>query len=153
MLNRLTNDIDFTDDFYILSLVSHLKDYSLCFQINDLLNLDFEKYEDFFKLNSEQEDNAQGFSWYYYFDDNSSSSYYLIGNKCGGRRLIPSQKQVDFFLLIKETAGNVSIKELATSLRCTKDIIAVIPNDLSKIKDINILLQEIELHEMEYVSK
>ena len=152
MLKILSNDIDFTDDYHMLSLVSHLKDYSLCFHVNKSLNTDFEKYEDFILEASDNED-VFGFSWYYFHDESINTSFYLIGNKSNGHRLLPSQKQIDFFLLVKEAIDEESIKEIAIKLRKTTGINAVIKTDISKIKNINILLEAVELHELEFVKK
>lgn len=152
MLNKLSNDIDFTDDYCMLSLVSHLKDYSLCFHINKVLNFEFEKYEDFFCEVGDPEV-TPGYSWYYYYDDICRTSYYLIGNKSNGHRLMSAQKQVDYFLIIKDAVNDGDVKGLSTILRKTTGIVAVIQPDMSKIKNINNLFQLIELHELEFVKK
>lgn len=150
MLNKLSTDIDFTDDYHMLSLVSQHKDYSLCFHINKVLNFEFEKYDDFFNEVGDPDVNP-GYSWYYYYDEVCRTTYYLIGNKSNGHRLVVAQKQVDYFLLIKDAVCEESVRELSTLLRKTNGVNAVIKTDMSKIRNINILFQLVELHELESV--
>jgi len=149
MAKKLTGDIGYNDDYQILAIVSHLKDYTLCYHINLNLSLDLIKYDDLvFKL---PKNNETGFSWYFYSDLACDTSYYLLGNRGEGNLLIPYQKTVDYFLLIKNPMNSELVADITSRLRKTQNISAVFGLDVKKMKNIDSLLETIELHELEHV--
>ncbi|MAZ93599.1 MAG: IPExxxVDY family protein [Bacteroidales bacterium] len=145
-LSRITN---YFDGFHLYAIVSHLKDYSLCFHINNKLGFDLVNYEDLvFDLSG---DPNQGFSWYYYKDYKTHTHFYLIGNKSEGNILLPSQKTVDFLLLIKDAIDDNYADETSSAIRKILNISAVFQADMGKIKDMDLLMETIELHELKFV--
>ncbi len=151
MSKKLSKNIDYFEDYQLLAIVSHLKDYSLCYHINIDLEIDLIKYDDLvFALNPVEENS---FSWYYFEDTISSTTYYLIGNKSENGNLIPGQKSVDYFLLIKKPVDDELVISIANKLRKTSNITAVFVFNMQQTKDMDLLLETIELHELEYVKK
>jgi len=135
----------------MLAIVSHLKDYTLCYHINSDLKFDFIKYDDLIFATTPAAENI--FSWYYYYDMITRTTYYLIGNKDESRLLIPSQKIVDYFLLIKEPISIDSVKVYANGLRKIPNITAVFDLNMGITKDMDLLLESIELHELKIIKK
>ena len=133
----------------MLAIVSHLKDYSLCYHINSNAGFDLVKYEDLKFVSMQDTENS--FSWYYYKDKVTHTTYYLIGNKDQSSMLIPSQKTVDYFLLIKDPLDDEMIKSCSSVLRKTPHITAVFDINMERTKDVDLLLALIELHELEVV--
>ena len=150
-MKKLTKNIDYFEDYQLLAIVSHLKDYTLCYHINTDLNLDLIKHEDLIFVLPLVEENS--FSWYYFEDSISGTTYYLIGNKGETGSLIPSHKTVDYFLLIKKAVDNELVKTIAGRLRKTPNITAVLDANMQQIKNMDLLLETIELHELEYVKR
>lgn len=151
MPKKLSKNIDYFEDYRLLALVSNLKDYSLCFHINRELKLDLAKHEDlFFDFASEPQ---QCFSWYYYYELKNHSTYYLIGNKSEGSYLMPSQKTVDYFLLIKDVLNEEAAKATVSSLRKIPYISAVFDVDMQRVSGLESLMETIELHELEFIKK
>ncbi len=151
MSKKLSKNINFFEDYCILAIVSHLKDYTLCYHINNELKLDFIKYEDLVFVDKSGTEST--YSWYYYSDRINRSLYYLIGNKDEGSVLIPSHKTVDYFLLVKDPVNTALIKDIGLNLRKIPNITAVFDMDLEKTKDMALILESIELHELEHVRK
>ena len=150
MSKKLSKNIDYFEEYHILAIVSHLKDYNLCYHINLDLALDLVKYEDLiFALPSVEE---SSFSWYYFADKVSRTFYYLIGNKGENSNLISSQKTVDYFFLIKNPVNYQLIKSIASRLRTIPNITAVFDFNIRQFKDMDLLLETNELHELEYIN-
>ncbi len=149
MSKKLSRITDYFDGFHLYSIVSHLKDYSLCFHINNELGFDLINYEDMiFDLAGDPE---KGFSWYFYKDHKTHTNFYLIGNKSEGNILLPSQKTVDFFLLIKDAIDDNYAGKTSAAIRKIVNISAVFQAEMTKIKDMDLLMETIELHELKYV--
>ena len=56
------------------------------------------------------------FSMFSFVDEMNYKEYFLVRNKCGRKNLIPEQKEMDFFLLIKGTLTKETEKEIIKSL-------------------------------------
>jgi len=151
MSKRLSKNIDSFEDYKLLAIVSHLKDYTLCYHINQNLRLDLVKYEDIDIAHNKVDEN--GFSWYYYKDSISGTTYYLVGNKNGNRNLIASQKTVDYFLLFKDLISDKVIIDFVKILRGISNISAIFDIQMLQIKDMDLLLESIELHELQFVTR
>lgn len=151
MSKKLSKNINYLEDYQMLAIVSHLKDYTLCYHINSDLKFDFIKYDDLvFATTPDAENN---FSWYYYYDMISRTTYYLIGNKDENGILIQQQKTVDYFLLIKDPISADISKFYANGLRKIPYITAVFDLNMENTKDLDLLLESIELHELKIIKK
>jgi hypothetical protein len=114
----LTLDDDY--DFSLIGISCHAKDYRICWEINNSLNISLIRVEDY-EIRKKKE--ISKFSFYEFIDENNYIDYYLIANKGNKGNLIKEQKTTDFFLLLK---GNISDNQL-------NDI-------LSKINALNLVL-------------
>ncbi|MFK5855312.1 MAG: IPExxxVDY family protein [Bacteroidota bacterium] len=151
MSKKLQTEVDCFEEYKMIAIVSHLKDYTLCYHINLRFDFDFIKYDDMDGITPH--DDVRRFSWYYYKDDISRTVFYLMGNKCESGYLLQSQKTVDYFLLIKNPVSDDLVKSIATNMRQVTNISAVFEIDLQKQKNIDSLLETIELHELEVLNK
>lgn len=151
MAKKLSKNIDYFEEYRLIAIVSNLKDYSLCYHINKALNLDLVNYEDMiFDLASNP---GKTFSWYFQYESRNRSTYYLFANKSEGSFLIPAQKTVDFFLLIKDVLNDELVSDISNKLRKVPGLSAVFNVNMHQIKNLEPLLETIELHELEYVRK
>lgn len=146
MAKKLSVRVDYFEDYHLLGLVSNLKDYTLTFFINNLLDIDLKKYDD---LKPEQDEN-RAYSWYCHWRKEDLVSYYLVGNHHTKGKLIPAQKSLDFFLLIKY-GSEQRAKAITGKLRTIDNVTGAFQLDMAKIKDMNIILEVLELHELEQV--
>ncbi len=151
MSKKLSKKVDYFEDYHIIALVSHLKDYTLCHHINSGLRLDLIKYDDLVLAIPTTEENS--FSWYFYQDKESRTFYYLIGNKGENGILMSSQKTVDYFLLIKNPVSEQFLKSITGKIRKIPNITAVFDFNMRQFKDMDLLLETNELHELEYVRR
>jgi len=133
----------------MIAIVSHLKDYTLCYHINHTLDLDLIKYDDLVALSGS--DGETSFSWYYFKDEINGTVYYLLGNKCEAGNLLHSQKSVDYFLLVKNPVVDELLKSIIWKLRKVSNISAAFEINMQQQKNMDALLESIELHELEFV--
>ncbi len=146
MVKSSIEKIDYYDGYNMLAMVSLLTDYKLCFFINNSLRFNLEKKEDlFYDFSSDKE---SGFSYYYYKDTVVDTDFILIGNKNNKAILIPSQKAVNYFLLIKNAVDESVVKDVSSAIRKINGVAAVLDVNMHKIKKVDLLLETIELHEL-----
>ena len=148
---KLSSDIDYFEDCQLLGLVSQLKDYRLAFFVNNQMGFNYKKYDnlDFYDSSG----NKKSASWYYYYDEQLSAKMYLISNSTEGGKLIPSKKEIDYFVLFKEFQSAEFAESILPKLRGVSNVLAVFKLDLNSIKEADILLEQVEIHEIEQVLK
>jgi len=130
MKTRLTLDCSGELDFAVLAINSHIKAYKLCWNINKLLKLNFEKKKDH-RIKEEL-----WFARYMYVCDDDVE-YTLLANHSKKGCLIPNQKSVNFFLLIKNNYWQQEKTEFISRLKDVKDILLVFEVDTKLIKHID----------------
>lgn len=106
-------------DFSLIGISCHTKDYRLCGELNNILHIDLIRTKD---LEIDKKEAIKRYSFYEFIDEDNYLEYYLIANLGNNGYLIPEQKKIDFFFMIK---GNTSNNE-------TQDIICKI-NSLSLV--------------------
>jgi len=151
MSKKQLSEINYFEDYKMLAIGSHLKDYALCYHINLVLDLDLIKYDDL--IPNYLSNNESAFSWYFFVDDISKTSYYLIANKCSSGILLPSQKTTDYFFIIKNPVNDSFVKNIAAKLRNVKNITAVLDVNMQQQKNLDLIIEANELHELEVVKQ
>ncbi len=124
---------DYDYDFELISIVSPVRDYRLCWHINKVLNVDFERQEEI-PLHYPRKHKYGYYNLFYYEDALNWLQYYFINNRSLGEHLIPELKQVDYFLLIK--GGNAAVEKgtIVEALRKLEHIQAVLQIDPLTLK-------------------
>ena len=102
----------------------------MCWNINKLLETDFEKKEDL-KINKDLY-----FSRYNYICD-QGIEYNILKNQSKSGYLIPQHKGINYFLV---TENNINKRELIRKLKNVKDVLLVFDIDKNKIKQIDRLI-------------
>tara|TARA_B110000444_G_scaffold242932_1_gene260745 strand:+ start:652 stop:1035 length:384 start_codon:yes stop_codon:yes gene_type:complete len=117
-------------DFTILAINSHIKGYKLCWNINNNLRASFEKQEDH---------NIKDELWFarYAYICDEGVEYNLLANRSKKGYLIPNQKRINYFLIIKNDYWQNDMKAFINKLSITKDILLVFELDAKVIKEID----------------
>jgi len=118
-MSKMVLTIEEDYDFSLIGISCHAKDYRLCWELNKVLHTELIRITDF-EISKKSE--AISFSFYEFIDETNYLEYFLISNRAKNGFLVPEQKKVDFFLMVR---GNIS-----ESL--TKEIIGKI-NSLSLV--------------------
>jgi len=112
----------FFSDTRLLGIMAPMKDYQFCWQLNNLLNIDF-------RINNELEIRLKKKKRDYYFsvseyhEQAGSLAHYLYNNKDEGEYLLPEFKHLDFLWLMKDDW--VSDDELQHTIKFVRSIASV----------------------------
>lgn len=127
---KLTLEVEEDYSFKLIGINCHVKDYRLCWEINEALNFDFVKEEDYEIINKKQK---QSYSFYSYLDEENYMDYFLISNRGNSGRLIPEEKS-DFLLLIKGNIKDREVKQISNKLHQIKNILTAYPIEVENLK-------------------
>ena len=147
MAKKLKFKVDYFEDYAMLSRASQLKDYRLGYFINETLGIELKKYDDF-----QMSVGGVAYSWYCYSEGENGATYYLIQNHHPDGKLLPSQKGIDFFLLTKDLFDEQQLSEMASALRAVDGVLGVFLTKMSTIKNLDLMIERLELHELEKVT-
>ena len=114
-MSRKVLTVEYDYDFILMGILCQEKDYRLCHEINKKLNMEFKKEDDLEIIINKQKESS-GFSLYSYINEDEHS-FYLIGNKSLKGFLIPEQKQMDYFFMIKGNLFEDEKKDIAQMLK------------------------------------
>jgi hypothetical protein len=130
MKTRFTLECTEEIDFAVLAINSHIQGYKLCWTINNSLELNFEKQKDHII----QEE--LWFARYTYICDDGVE-YNLLENRSKKGYLIPNQKSVNYFLVVKNDYWQQEKEEFMRKLKNLNDILLVFELDTNLIKHID----------------
>lgn len=113
---------DFFEDTRLLGIVAPVKDYLLCWQLNQMLRFDFRNNNDI-EIQLTKKQRKYYFAVFEYREPHTSLVHYLYNNEYDGEYLLPEFKHLDFVWLLK---GDVVSEELISELiAAVKDISGV----------------------------
>jgi len=145
MTKKLIVDTNLTEGIKMLGMVTYLKDYRLAYYLNNVLDIQLKKFGDF-QLNKDK----GSYSWYFYSEGINYPNFTLISNNHEEGKLIPDLK-MDYVLVLKNVFDEKLIPSFITRLRKIPDLTLVTQVNISKIRNIDILIEADEMHEMEEV--
>lgn len=139
-------------DITIIGINSTLQEYRLAYFINKETGLKFERFDDLPVFN-EKLKGIRTYSYYSCYDPDQRLNYYLVGNDSPSGKLIEQYSQANYFLMIKGKKSDNDIKNLLSTLRKILTVTFVFVTVITKIKELEGILQDLELHEMEQQSR
>jgi hypothetical protein len=123
--------------FTLFGVSCHLKDYRLSFNLNQQLDLDLVKMDDF-----------MGYSFYYCRDEDCFNAYYLLGNRGPETILLPDLKQTDFLLFVEGPFKKVQKERLLEKIKGIQNVLTAFEVRFETIRNYNVILTDLELHLM-----
>lgn len=127
---KLTLELEEDFSFKLIGINCHVKDYRLCWEVNEALHFDFVKEKDYEVI---AKGVAQYYSFYSFIDEDNYTEYYLISNRGDSGRLIPEEK-CDFLLLIKGNIRTEQLNEISEKLHKIKNILTAYPIEVEQLK-------------------
>jgi len=118
---------DFFEDTRLLGIMAPIKDYQLCWHLNNLMRIDF-RINNEIEIQLSKRDRNYFFAVYEFSEPTGSLSHYLYNNRFDGEYLLPEFKHLDFLWLMK---GDIVNEE---SLQQTI-------NDIKEISGVQLLLE------------
>ena len=128
MKMHYTLECDQEYEFVVLAINSHSKAYKLCWNLNNTLLLNFE-------MTDEHSISDELLFTRYKTKTENGAQINLLANRTKKGYLIPSQKSVNYFLVIKDEYWCDTKESFLSKLRAINDILLVFELDLEKTKN------------------
>jgi len=130
---------DITDDFFeearLLGIMAPIKDYQFCWQLNNLLGMDFRVNHDI-EIQLMKKNRNYFFSLYEYREPASSLEHYIYNNQFDGEYLLPEFKHLDFLWLMKgDNVKDETLIERTNNLKTINAVQLVLELTNEKIKN------------------
>jgi len=128
-----------TDGFFeetkLLGIMAPIKDYQFCWQINNLIGVDFRINNDI-EIQLTKKQRNYFFAVYEYAEEATSLIHYLYNNQFDGEYLLPEFKHLDFLWLLKgDAATEESCQQLINSIKEIKGVQLVVELTHEKIRN------------------
>jgi len=134
-------------DISLIGISCHLKSYRLSFAMDTSLGLSFKRVDDF-EIPAHNE-GVLKYPFLMYEDADLKNQFCLVQNHHPEGKLIPSLRQVDFFLMAGNPLEQALVSGIIRKIRSIPQVLAAYEIDPNNTKDADILLAELELHLME----
>ena len=130
---------DLTDGFFeetkLLGIMAPMKDYQFCWQLNNLLGIDF-RINNELEIQLKKKERNYFFAVYEYPETATCLKHYLYNNQYDGEYLLPEFKHLDFLWLLKDDyVSDEALQNLVQSIRTVSGVQLVIELTNEKIKN------------------
>ena len=128
-----------TDDFFeeakLLGIIAPMKDYQFCWQLNQLLGIDF-RINNEIEIQLQKKQRSYFFAIYEYNEPATCLKHYLYNNHHDGEYLLPEFKHLDFLWLLKDdVVSDESLDHLVQSIRTVNGVQLVVELTNQKIRN------------------
>jgi hypothetical protein len=132
--NTVSLDLELEFDFEIIPIVSSVKEYKMCFLLNNLFGFDMYRMPDL-EIMLKRKKKTVAFNVFHHYDDIDKMDYYLISNKYENELLLPELKIVDYVLKLDGFEPKDKKTEMIHKLKNVPQIQAVIDTSINELKD------------------
>lgn len=130
---------DLTDGFFeetrLLGIMAPMKDYQFCWQLNNLLGIDF-RINNELEIQLKKKDRNYFFAVYEFAEPSTCLKHYLYNNQYDGEYLLPEFRHLDFLWLLKDDhVSEESLQQLIHSIRTVSGVQLVTELTNEKIRN------------------
>lgn len=132
-----THDITegFFEDTRLLGIMAPIKDYQFCWQLNNMLGMDF-RLNNEIEIQLKKKNRNYFFGVYEYHEPATALEHYIYNNQFDGEYLLPEFKHLDFLWLMKCDLVSDEMLQLKTeSIRSISAVQLVVELTNEKIKN------------------
>ena len=135
---KMDNDLmveEFFDGTQLLGIVAPTKSYHFCWQVNQVMQVDFRINNDF-EIQLDKKKRKYYFSVYEYAEPAASLVHYLYSNQFDGEYLLPEFKNLDYLWLMK--GDNIlpqALSDLQQTIKTLPAVQLVVELSTDKIKN------------------
>lgn len=125
----------FFEDCRLLGIMAPIKDYQFCWQLNNLIGLDF-RVNNEIEIQLNKKKRSYFFAVYEFNEPTGSLSHYLYNNHFDGEYLLPEFRHLDFLWLMKgEMVHDDALQQLISSIRTISGVQLVVELTNEKIRN------------------
>lgn len=147
-----TLEIEFDYDFVLIGISSHEKDYRLCWTVNNALNLQLTKQESL-EIKGKKQTTPSFFSFFLFEKQDEFIDYAIIANlsesktveqttstlfdaldESDNEYLIPEQKQMNYFFLIRGEIENEEVNEIIQQIKEIENVQTAVRIDVKGLR-------------------
>lgn len=132
-----TQDITdgFFDDTRLLGIMAPMKDYQFCWQLNNMLDMDF-RVNNEIEIQLKKKNRNYFFSLFEYHEPTNALEHYIYNNQFDGEYLLPEFKHLDFLWLMKgDLVTDEMLNQQMESIRSINTVQLVLELTNEKIKN------------------
>ena len=148
-MKKIKIDIDYAADYVVIGLVSYDSDYQLVHHINRALNTHFSKFDDF--IFNECNGLKPSYAWFFCYNEELKINIYLLANKHPQICLLSAYNKIDYFIIMENNIDKQQLNTILKNIRKIKSISGVFSLDVGKIKNIDLLIEKNEIHQLNCV--
>lgn len=145
-MKKIKLSIEPFDDIHIIGINATLADYKLAHYFNTDLHFDFVRLEEI------QLDGEHPYAFFYYNAGENRNVFNLVSLKFQGAPCIKLKPQMDFLLIVRNHITDEKLDQLVKKIRSIKQVTYAYLMDLSKVPAMDVLLEQIEMHESKLIS-
>lgn len=134
------------DDIHILGITTTLPDYKLAWHINNKLQINLVKYDD---IVPNELDGEYAYAFYLFDQGENSNIFNLVSINDKGARWLKLPVTTDFLFLIRNSIEAERLSHILKTIRKIEQLVHAFVIEQARIKGMDPLLEQIELHEME----
>lgn len=138
---KISNDL--TTDYQLVGIATSLKEYKLCYHLNQLLLCDFKKLKDLIFEPTDRTRKIQ-FSVFTGCDEGDKNQFVVFSNKNLNEVLLPEISNFDYVLQIHGKYEEEELKNILAGIKQFPEVIMTAEIPLKKIKSKERLVYEEE---------
>ena len=143
--NRLV--VEPFDDIKIIGINTSMYDYQLAHFINKTLKIDLAKYK------SITTDGESFYSFYRYAAGENANTFNLVGLISENKEWVSFKPRTEFLLIIRNYIKESTLQLFLTKIKSISQVYHAYNIDLDVNKKIDVILEDIEFHEMEIANE
>lgn len=125
----------FFEDTRLLGIMAPVKDYLFCWQMNQLMGIDF-RINNEIEIQLKRKARDYFFTVYEYAEPNTGLTHYLYNNQYDGEYLLPEFRHLDFLWLLKgDLPYESEIASMLDVIRSIKGVQLVVELTNEKIRN------------------
>ena len=130
---------DITDGFFdgtrLLGIMAPMKDYQFCWQLNNMLSMDF-RVNNEIEIQLKKKNRNYFFGLYEYREPTNALEHYIYNNQFDGEYLLPEFKHLDFLWLMKgDLVTDEMLQQQTESIKSINAVQLVVELTNEKIKN------------------
>jgi hypothetical protein len=147
MARKLSIPVNLSEDYTVIAISCHLKEYRISFQINQSLRIKLKREGDLIIGGNEKEEHRD-YALYVFNNLDQRCYYFLIANHHADGKLLNTLGQVDYFLIVTQLLSKEDISRTVSNLRNINGVLTAYRVESNKVRDMDLLLNDLEMHLM-----
>ena len=135
------------DDIKIIGINTSMQDFQLAHFINKALKIDLVKYK---SITNNGED---FYSFYRYAAGENANTFNLVGLVSGSKEWVSFKPKTEYLFIIRNYIKDAAFQVVLTKIKSISQVYHAYNIDLDVNKKIDIILEDIEFHEMDIASE